>query len=410
MVVVRSVWLVGLGYVWLPLAYHFAKAGFDVIWYDVSEKRVSDLSQGIDVTDEVWSLISTVSIDFTTDVKKLWGAEVIIVTVPTPIDSHNAPDFTPLEKASQAVGSVLQKGQIVVYESTVYPGCTEDICLPILEKRSGLTCPTDFQIWYSPERINPGDATHKLDTIVKVVAWIDDKTTDVLAALYAQVVHVGVHRAPTIKVAEASKIIENTQRDVNIALMNELQELFDRCGINIWDVLAASRTKWNFLPFFPGLVWWHCIGVDPYWLAYKAQEVGLHPDMILAGRRRNDYQPVYIANKILRYMLYHWLLPRTSRVLLLWLTFKPNVPDFRNSKVVTVVKELRSLGCEVFAHDPYVSTFASVIEKEYWFDKTHMVEWLDLWSYDLVVKMVSHGVYDTISESDTEHFLDIMTM
>lgn len=410
MVVVRKVWLVGLGYVWLPLAYHFAKAGFDVVWYDISEKRVSDLSQGLDVTDEVWSLISSVSIDFTADVKKLWNTEVIIVTVPTPIDSHNAPDFTPLEKASQAVGSVLQKGQIVVYESTVYPGCTEDICLPILEKQSGLTCPTDFQIWYSPERINPGDTTHKLDTIVKVVAWVDDKTTDVLASLYAQVVRVGVHRAPTIKVAEASKIIENTQRDVNIALMNELQELFDRCGINIWDVLAASRTKWNFLPFFPGLVWWHCIGVDPYRLAYKAQEVGLHPDMILAGRRRNDYQPIYVANKILRYMLYHGLLPRTSRILVLWLTFKPNVPDFRNSKVVTVVKELHSLGCEVFAHDPYVSTFASIIEKEYWLDKTHIVDWLNLWSYDLVIKMVSHGVYDTISEFDAKHFLDIMTM
>ncbi len=407
---IQGVWVVGLGYVGLPLAYHFAKAGYTVVGYDISEKRVSDLSSGIDVTNEVGAWLADTTIFFTTSLLELQKVDVVIVTVPTPIDTHNNPDFSPLEKASQAVGSVLRKWQIVVYESTVYPGCTEDICLPILEKHSWLSCPVDFQVGYSPERINPGDAVHRLDTIVKVVAWIDSSTTNVLADLYGSVVTAWVHIASSIKVAEASKIIENTQRDVNIALMNELQELFDRCGISIWDVLEASRTKRNFLPFSPGLVGGHCIGVDPYWLAYKAQEVGLYPDMILAGRRRNDYQAIYVAGKLVKYLLSHSLLPRSSRLLILWLTFKPDVPDFRNSKVVDLVKELLSYWVDVYLHDPFAQSFLDVIVREYGLEKSHIVDEIYLSDYDVVVQTVAHNDYSLLDRTKSRHFLDIRSM
>lgn len=407
---IGSIGVVWLWYVWLPLAYHFAKKGFVVVWYDIGEKRITDLKQGIDITWEIWDSIKDVHITYVSDVNLLRQVDVIIVTVPTPINEHNIPDFTPLESSSAAIWTVLQKWQIVVYESTVYPGCTEELCLPILERGSGLSCPSDFQIWYSPERINPGDAQYKLDTIMKVVAGIDFSTTEKLADLYGAVVSAGIYKATSIRVAEAAKIIENTQRDINIGLMNELQELFDRCNISIWEVLDAARTKWNFLPFSPGLVWWHCIGVDPYRLAYKAQEVGMHPDMILAGRRRNDYQPVYVANKVIKYMLTHSLLPGKSHILILWLTFKPDVPDFRNSKVVDLIEELRSFGITVFVNDPYLKKLKWVVKNEFSVDEDHIVYDVEFSKYDLVFKTVAHKEYDHLMFSEAKHFLDLKTM
>lgn len=349
----RTIAIVGLWYVWLPLAYHFARAGHDVIGFEISQKKLSELRAGIDVTHEVGEKIKEVNILYTDNPLDMKRAEVIIVAVPTPVNENNDPDYTPLIKSSQTIGKILEKGQIVVYESTVDPGATEEVCLPILEKESGLKLGTDFKLGYSPERINPGDKEHTVDKIVKVVSGSDAQALEVIADVYGSIVTAGIHRASSIKVAEAAKIIENTQRDINIAFMNELSKICDKLGINTYDVLAAAGTKWNFLKFTPGLVGGHCIWVDPYYLAKRAQKLGMQPEVILAGRRINDDMPIWVANQIVKLLIKSGKKVEWARILILWLTFKENVPDFRNSKIALTIKELKDFGIETIGYDPY---------------------------------------------------------
>ncbi|MEQ1808402.1 MAG: nucleotide sugar dehydrogenase [Terricaulis sp.] len=348
----RRIAVIGLGYVGLPAAVAFARAGFTVIGFEIDATRVAELREGKDRTREVTAEeLRSLDLYVTTDVEDLKKADFFIVTVPTPIDDALVPDLGAVHAASRTVGKALKKGDIVVYESTVYPGCTEDECGPILEKASGLKAGADFTLGFSPERINPGDHLHRFETIVKVVSGSDAKTLDIVAETYGAVVTAGIHRAPSIKVAEAAKVIENTQRDINIALMNELALINGRLGLDTGDVLAAARTKWNFLGFTPGLVGGHCIGVDPYYLTHKAQQVGYHPQVVLAGRRVNDSIGPHIGRECVR------LLGRAgksnARVAVMGVTFKEDVPDVRNSKVYDIVNELRSFGFEVVAHDPY---------------------------------------------------------
>ena len=344
--------IVGLGYVGLPLAVAFAKEAA-VIGFDISTQKIAELQRGIDATGEVsGEQLKAVAIDYTTDPAALAGARFIIVTVPTPIDGQRKPDLGPVEAASRTIGGHLQPGSIVVYESTVYPGVTEDVAVPLLEASSGLKCGVDFTVGYSPERINPGDKVHTVEKIVKVVSGQDAATLETVAAVYGLVVRAGVHRAPSIKVAEAAKVIENTQRDLNIALMNELAIIFGRLGIDTRAVLAAAGTKWNFLPFTPGLVGGHCIGVDPYYLTHKAEAVGYHPQVILAGRRINDGMGKHVAEHTVKELIRAGKAVKGARALVLGLTFKENVPDIRNSKVVDVIRELADYGVEVLVHDP----------------------------------------------------------
>jgi UDP-N-acetyl-D-galactosamine dehydrogenase len=352
---VHKIAIIWLGYVGLPLAYHFAKAGDEVIWFDVSEKRLAELKAGKDSTHEIGDAISSVAITYTSDTKDLVSAEMIIVTVPTPVDENKDPDYTPLINASTAIGGVLRQGQIVVYESTVDPGATEEICLPILEKVSWLRCPEDFQIGFSPERINPGDKEHTVEKIVKVVSWCTPESLQIIATTYRRIITAGVHEAPSIKVAEASKIIENTQRDINIWFINELAKICDKLGINTFDVLAAAGTKWNFLKFTPGLVGGHCIGVDPYYLAKKAQKLGIHPELILAGRRTNDEMGMFVAHQVIKLLIKAWKKIEGAKVLIFGVTFKENVPDFRNSKIADVIKELKDFGMVVTCIDPFAN-------------------------------------------------------
>jgi UDP-N-acetyl-D-galactosamine dehydrogenase len=354
----RHIAVIGLGYVGLPVAVSFARKGFQVVGFEIDASRVDELSSGYDRTREVpGSELKHPTLSITADVEALKAANFFIVTVPTPIDDALVPDLTAVHGASRTVGAALKKGDIVVYESTVYPGCTEDECGPILAEVSGLKCGADFTLGFSPERINPGDTAHRFETIVKVVSGQDAKTLDVVAETYAAVVEAGVHRAPSIKVAEAAKVIENTQRDLNIALMNELALINSRLGIDTGDVLAAARTKWNFLGFTPGLVGGHCIGVDPYYLTHKAQQVGYHPQVVLAGRRVNDGMGRHVGHECVR------LLTRMGRakprVAVLGVTFKEDVPDVRNSKVYDIIDELRSFGVEVVVHDPHADGRAS---------------------------------------------------
>ena len=344
--------VVGLGYVGLPLAVALARH-FSVIGFDLSVARIAELSKGHDHTREVDDLVlASCQASFTTDPAVLAEAGVIIVAVPTPVDSHNNPDLTPIRKACVTVGRAMGKGCVVVFESTVYPGVTEEVCVPILEKESGLSCGPDFQVGYSPERINPGDRVHTLENVIKIVAGSDETTCELLAQVYGTVVTAGIHKAPSIKVAEAAKVIENTQRDLNIALMNELAVIFHNLGIDTQDVLEAAGTKWNFLPFRPGLVGGHCIGVDPYYLTYKAQEAGYQPQVILAGRRINDDMGRYVAHTAIKMMIQADCLVKGARVGVLGLTFKENVPDLRNSKVITVIRELEAYGATVLTADP----------------------------------------------------------
>ena len=348
--------VVGLGYVGLPLAVEFGKH-FETIGFDVNATRIAQLRKGRDVTLEVAraELKSARRLTFTTDLKTLRRAQVFIVTVPTPIDAYNRPDLTPLERASESVGKVLRKGSLVVYESTVYPGCTEEICVPILERVSGLKFNRDFFAGYSPERINPGDKLHRLTTIKKVTSGSTPQIAEFVDQLYGSIVTAGTHKASSIRVAEAAKVIENTQRDVNIALINELALIFKRLGIDTEEVLNAAGSKWNFLPFKPGLVGGHCIGVDPYYLTHKAQEVGYHPEMILAGRRLNDNMALNVAGQITQLMAAKRIHVKGARVLVLGITFKENCPDIRNSKVVDVVRELEKQGARVDIYDPWAS-------------------------------------------------------
>ncbi len=348
--------VVGLGYVGLPLAVEFGKT-FPTIGFDINSHRLSELTSGMDSTLEVSDeeLKAATKLTYTAELEKLQQASIYIITVPTPIDSSKRPDFRPLIGASHTVGKVLNKGNIVIYESTVYPGATEEICVPILEKESGLRFNTDFFCGYSPERINPGDKQHRLPNIVKVTSGSTPEAAKVVDELYRSIITAGTYRVSSIKVAEAAKVIENTQRDVNIALINELSLIFNKLGINTLEVLEAAGTKWNFLPFRPGLVGGHCIGVDPYYLTHKAQEVGYQPDMILAGRRLNDNMGSYIASQIIKLMVKKGIDVAHSEILIMGLAFKENCPDLRNTKVIDIVNELKEFGITSDVFDPWVN-------------------------------------------------------
>ena len=384
--------LVGLGYVGLPLAAAFGRK-VNVIGFDISTKKIEELKRGVDSTGELSGEdLASTKIELTDQADKLKGADFLIVTVPTPIDRNRKPDLSPLVSASTMIGQNLSKGSIVVYESTVYPGVTEDICVPILEAESGLTCGVDFKVGYSPERINPGDKVHTIDKIIKVVSGQDEQTLETVAKVYELVVDAGVHRASSIKVAEAAKVIENTQRDLNIALMNELALIFNRMGISTQDVLAAAGTKWNFLKFTPGLVGGHCIGVDPYYLTYKAEEIGYQPQVILAGRRINDQMGKYVAESTVKQLIQADKAVKGARVLVLGLTFKEDVPDIRNTKVIDIVRELQEYGIETLVHDPVAN--AEDAQREYGVD---LVELDEVKSVDAVVFAVAHQSYQAFS-------------
>lgn len=384
----RKIAIVGLGYVGLPVAVAFGKK-HPVIGFDINEHRIETLKDNIDYTNEVEPKdLKETNIEYTSDPGKLKESDFMIVSVPTPIDQHNQPNLTPLLKASETVGANLQKGAIVVYESTVYPGATEDDCVPVLEKFSGLKCGVDFFVGYSPERINPGDKKNTFTTILKVVSGQTPEVLDIVAEVYASVVTAGVHKASSIKVAEAAKVIENTQRDVNIALMNELALIFDKIGVDTAEVLEAAGTKWNFLKFTPGLVGGHCIGVDPYYLTHKAEMVGHHPEVILAGRRLNDEISKFIATSLVKKLIKKNKPVQGARVTVLGLTFKENVPDLRNSKVIDVIRELGDYGIDVQITDAYAD--ANEANKEY---GVNLVKYEDLLPADAVVLAVSHDQY-----------------
>jgi len=348
----QRICIVGLGYVGLPLAAEFAKR-HRVIGFDIDTSKIEELRSGFDRMREVpQETLRALSIDYTSDAARIRDAEFVIVCVPTPIDPHNNPDLSLVTEATATVGRHLGRGATVIFESTVFPGVTEDVCLPILEHESGMHCPADFKIGYSPERVNPGDKEHTIPRIVKIVSGCDAETTERVAGLYSSIVEAGVHRASSIKVAEAAKVIENTQRDLNIALMNELAILFDRIGIDTMEVLQAAGTKWNFLPFRPGLVGGHCIGVDPYYLTHKADMLGYHPQVILAGRRINDGMGKFIAEQTVKHMIRNGSQVKGAKVNVLGLTFKEDCPDIRNTRVIDVVHELQAYGIDVHVHDP----------------------------------------------------------
>ena len=384
----RKIAVVGLGYVGLPVAVAFGKHA-RVIGFDVKPERIAELKGGHDSTREVEDGdLAKADILFTTDPKELKAADFHIVAVPTPVDEAKRPDLTPVIKASETVGAQLKAGDIVVYESTVYPGATEEDCVPVLERLSGLKAGRDFTVGFSPERINPGDHVHRFTTITKVVSGQDQRTLDIVAEVYASVVEAGVHRASSIKVAEAAKVIENTQRDLNIALMNELALIFDKMGIDTLDVLAAAGTKWNFLPFRPGLVGGHCIGVDPYYLTHKASILGYIPQVILSGRRINDGMGAYVAGQVVRRLIHAGNHVRGSRVTILGLTFKEDVPDLRNTRVIDIVRELQDYGVLVQVHDPWADSAEA--HEEY---GIHLVSREQLAPAHAVVLAVAHRQY-----------------
>ena len=349
--------IIGLGYVGLPLAVAFSSK-YKTIGFDINKKRIAELSEGNDFTLEVTSdeLKDAKLLSFTSDLNDIKAANIYIVTVPTPIDEHKQPDLTPLIKASETLGKVIKKGDIVIYESTVYPGATEDDCIPVIEKISGLRFNQDFYGGYSPERINPGDKEHKVTSIKKVTSGSTPEIAELIDQLYSSVIAAGTYKASSIKVAEAAKVIENTQRDLNIALINELAIIFNKLGIDTEEVLKAAGTKWNFLPFRPGLVGGHCIGVDPYYLTHKAQSIGYHPEVILAGRRINDSMAAYVASQLVKAMIKRRIHAEGAKVLIMGLTFKENCPDLRNTKVVDIINELREYNIEVDVYDPWIST------------------------------------------------------
>jgi len=381
--------VVGLGYVGLPLAVEFGKR-YDTIGYDLSEEKIQAYRTYRDPTGEVSEaeLRAAARLQPTSDAAALGTADFIVVAVPTPVDNVHQPDFGPLVGASRAVGRHLRRGAIVVYESTVYPGATEEVCVPILEAESGLKWKVDFNVGYSPERINPGDKQHTLTRIVKIVSGDTPQTLKRIAEIYGSVVSAGVYRASSIQVAEAAKVIENTQRDLNIALMNELAIIFDRLGLDTLEVLQAAGTKWNFLPFRPGLVGGHCIGVDPYYLTHKADMIGYHPQVILAGRRINDGMAAFVAQQTVKQMIKAGSPVKGATVNVLGLTFKENCPDLRNSKVADVVRELRDYGCEVAVHDPIASPEDAM--REY---RLQLTPWEELLRADAIVAAVAHRQY-----------------
>lgn len=391
--------LIGLGYVGLPIALEFAKS-VPVIGFDINDERLEMMRNKIDPSEELpSSAFDNCDIVFTSSIDVLREANFFIVAVPTPIDEHNLPDLVPVLSASKSVGKALKKGDYVVFESTVYPGCTEEDCIPVLEEHSGLKFKTDFKVGYSPERINPGDKEHTLPKITKVVSGCDDESLENIAKVYEIVVKAGVHKAPSIKVAEAAKIIENTQRDLNIALMNELSIIFNKAGINTYDVLEAAGTKWNFLKFFPGLVGGHCIGVDPYYLTYKAKELGYHSKVIISGRDVNDGMGAYIARETVKKIVAKGAEASKSKVLVMGATFKENVSDIRNSKVADVIKELKDFGVSVDVVDPHASS--KDLKHEYGFELTDNIAN----DYDAVIVAVNHTDYLSL----TEDYFDSIT-
>ncbi|WFU18969.1 nucleotide sugar dehydrogenase [Bradyrhizobium sp. CB3481] len=383
----RNIAVIGLGYVGLPVAVSFARSGAPVVGFDIDQRRVTELKDGHDRTREVEAHdLHQESLVFSSDRAAMARSDFYIVTVPTPIDEARRPDLRAMISASRSVGAVLKKGDIVVYESTVYPGAVEEECIPILNETSGLKAGDDFTVGYSPERINPGDRQHRFETIAKVVSAQDERTLDIVAAVYGSVVTAGVHRASSIKVAEAAKVIENTQRDLNIAFMNELSLIFQALNIDTADVLAAARTKWNFLPFQPGLVGGHCIGVDPYYLTFRAEKAGYHPEVILAGRRINDGMGQRVARECVRGLLRRKA--QSGVVTVLGLTFKEDVPDTRNSRVIDIVSELQSFGLTVQLHDPLAN--AADAEEEY---GVKLLPLRELQSADAVILAVAHNEY-----------------
>jgi len=384
--------VIGLGYVGLPLAVEFGKH-YPTVGFDVKQNRVDELGKGHDATLEVTSdeLAEATHLEYTADPSDLADCNFYVVTVPTPIGDSNRPNLTPLRKASETLSGVIGKGDVVVYESTVYPGCTEEFCVPILEQGSGLKLNDDFLVGYSPERINPGDREHRLPSILKVTSGSTPEAADLIDAVYRTIITAGTHKTSSIKVAEAAKVIENTQRDVNIALINELAMIFERVGIDTEEVLEAAGTTWNFLPFRPGLVGGHCIGVDPYYLTYKAQQLGYHPQMILAGRRINDNMAIYISSRIIKQMISRKIQPSEARLLVLGLAFKENCPDVRNTKVVDIVNELASYGVQVDVHDPWID--AGEAEAEYGIRPVDEPENGD---YDAVVVAVAHEQFKAL--------------
>jgi len=391
--------VIGLGYVGLPLAVEFGKR-YPTLGFDINAKRIAELGAGRDHTLEQTAeqLASAKQLTFTSQADELKDTDIFIVTVPTPVDEYKRPDLTPLVKASETVGKVLKRGAIVVYESTVYPGCTEEDCVPLLEKFSGLTFNTDFFAGYSPERINPGDKEHTLTKIRKVTSGSTPEAAAVVDALYGSIIKAGTHKASCIKVAEAAKVIENSQRDINIAFVNELSMIFHRMGIDTIEVLEAAGTKWNFLPFRPGLVGGHCIGVDPYYLTHKAQALGYHPEIILAGRRLNDNMGLHVASETVKLMIAKGLAVKDAAVLVLGMTFKENCPDIRNSRVIDVIRELQSFGCRVDVADPWAD--AGEVMHEY---GVTLVPYEQVSSgalfarYSTVVFAVKHDAFSTLS-------------
>jgi UDP-N-acetyl-D-glucosamine/UDP-N-acetyl-D-galactosamine dehydrogenase len=388
----RKLAIIGLGYVGLPLAVEFGKKR-KVVGFDIHTKRIAELQSGQDRTLEVVTaeLLEAEHLSFTSDPDELKLCDIFIVTVPTPIDAHKRPDLTPLIKASTTIGKVLKKGDIVIYESTVYPGATEEECVPILELHSGLKFNIDFFAGYSPERINPGDKTHRVTTIKKVTSGSTPEVADFVDALYNEIVTAGTHKAPSIKVAEAAKVIENTQRDVNIALINELALIFNKLGIDTEAVLQAAGTKWNFLPFRPGLVGGHCIGVDPYYLTHKAQSIGYHPEIILAGRRLNDSMGAYVVTQLVKAMTQRRIHVQGARVLVMGLAFKENCPDLRNTRIVDIVHELAEYDIKADVYDPWVT----IEEAQHEYNITPLTQFSELsaGSYDAIIIAVAHDQF-----------------
>ena len=387
--------IVGLGYVGMPIAVAFAKKT-DVIGFDISKEKIELYKNGLDPTKEVGDdAIKETSVEFTADESKLKEAKFHIVAVPTPVNADHTPDLKPVESASRTVGRNLTKGSIVVFESTVYPGVTEEICIPILEKESGMKCGEDFKVGYSPERINPGDKVHRLETIVKVISGIDEESLDIIAKVYELVVDAGVHRAESIKVAEAAKVIENSQRDINIAFMNELSIIFNKMGIDTKAVLKAAGTKWNFLNFFPGLVGGHCIGVDPYYLTYKAEQLGYHSQIILSGRRINDDMGKYVVENLIKSLIKADVPVKDSKVAILGFTFKENCPDTRNTRVIDIVDELKEYGINPMIADPEADAEEAKHEYGLVFDSLE-----DLKDMDAIVIAVGHDQFLNLSQED----------
>jgi len=394
--------IVWLGYVWLPLAHAFVKEWFDVLGFDINKNRLEELKKWIDTTNEIiWDeTIYLKDIKYSSDEALLSEYNFFIITVPTPINIYKKPDLIPVVKASETVARNIKSWSIVVYESTVYPGVTDEVCLPIIEKISWLKCGADFKLAYSPERINPGDKEHTVTKILKIVSWSDNEALEIVNNVYSKIIKAGTFKASSIKVAEAAKVIENTQRDVNIALINELSLIFNKIGINTFDVLEAAGTKWNFLKFTPGLVWGHCIWVDPYYLVQKSEELGYYPEIISSARRINEWMGIFISNQIAKQLIKTGNKVEWANILILWLTFKENVPDFRNSKIWDVIKELKDFGIKISWYDPFSYNLNKHILDEINLIENEIITDYKSSKFDWIIIAVNHKKFDEIDLSD----------